>query len=107
MKHKTWSGLLCISSAGPACQRSVKTTTPIIFDHTHAHCKTLRAAEKRTTKRQAEKKDEKNEKNRNFVKFKKVFPRLSNTIIIDNATLTRINASGIFLKSMNFGVLFG
>merc|ERR1712156_1354021 len=79
------------------------TTTPIIFDHTHAHCKTLRAAEKRTTKRQAEQKDEKNEKNRNFVKLKKVFPRLSNTIIIDNATLTRINASGIFLKSMNLG----
>jgi len=29
----------------PHCVCSVKTTTPIIFDHTHAHSKTLRAAE--------------------------------------------------------------
>ena len=52
----------------PNCVCSVKTTTPIIFDHTHAHSKTLRAAEE-TSREEGE--EEKKIPNRNFVKFKK------------------------------------
>ena len=68
----------------PHCVCSVKTTTPIIFDHTHAHSKTLRAAQKR----QAEKKEKKNKKNtkQKLCKIqKKSFLELSHILImIDN-----------------------
>ena len=65
------------------CVCSVKTTTPIIFDHTHAHSKTLRAAEE--TSREGEDEEKKNTKQKLCKIQKKSFLELSHILImIDN-----------------------
>lgn len=67
----------------PHCVCSVKTTTPIIFDHTHAHSKTLRAAEE--TSREEGEEEEKNTKQKLCKIQKKSFLELSHILImIDN-----------------------
>jgi len=65
------------------CVCSVKTTTPIIFDHTHAHSKTLRAAEE--TSREEGEEEKKNTKQKLCKIQKKSFLELSHILImIDN-----------------------
>jgi len=67
----------------PHCVCSVKTTTPIIFDHTHAHSKTLRAAEE--TSREEGEEEKKNTKQKLCKIQKKSFLELSHILImIDN-----------------------